>query len=107
MPFHSVASPPRIPHMWTAIASPSLRFVLVLAVFLCPSVARAAGPASRPAHPNIVFVIADQWRACSTGYAGDPNVKTPAAAAKASNRNQLGGALPRESCSSAVRPASS
>src|SRR5665213_252509 len=27
--------------------------------------------------PNIVFVFADQWRACSTGYAGDPNVKTP------------------------------
>jgi arylsulfatase A-like enzyme len=27
--------------------------------------------------PNIQFVIADQWRACSTGYAGDPNVKTP------------------------------
>jgi arylsulfatase A-like enzyme len=27
--------------------------------------------------PNIVFVLADQWRACATGYAGDPNVKTP------------------------------
>jgi arylsulfatase A-like enzyme len=27
--------------------------------------------------PNIVFVWADQWRACATGYAGDPNVKTP------------------------------
>ncbi len=27
--------------------------------------------------PNILFVFADQWRACSTGYAGDPNVKTP------------------------------
>lgn len=29
------------------------------------------------AHPNIVFVLADQWRASATGYAGDPNVKTP------------------------------
>jgi arylsulfatase A-like enzyme len=29
------------------------------------------------AKPNIVFVWADQWRAFSTGYAGDPNVKTP------------------------------
>ncbi len=28
-------------------------------------------------HPNIVFVFADQWRAQATGYAGDPNVKTP------------------------------
>lgn len=27
--------------------------------------------------PNIVFVFADQWRADATGYAGDPNVKTP------------------------------
>lgn len=27
--------------------------------------------------PNIVFVFADQWRAQATGYAGDPNVRTP------------------------------
>ena len=27
--------------------------------------------------PNIVFVFADQMRAQATGYAGDPNVKTP------------------------------
>ncbi|TWU38370.1 sulfatase family protein [Novipirellula artificiosorum] len=27
--------------------------------------------------PNIVFVLTDQWRAQATGYAGDPNVKTP------------------------------
>ncbi len=27
--------------------------------------------------PNIVFVLADQWRAQAMGYAGDPNVKTP------------------------------
>jgi len=27
--------------------------------------------------PNIVFVIADQWRARAFGHAGDPNVKTP------------------------------
>ena len=26
---------------------------------------------------NIVYLIADQWRAAATGYAGDPNVKTP------------------------------
>lgn len=28
-------------------------------------------------HPNLVFVFPDQWRAQSTGFAGDPNVKTP------------------------------
>ena len=27
--------------------------------------------------PNILYLIADQWRASATGYAGDPNVKTP------------------------------
>jgi arylsulfatase A-like enzyme len=27
--------------------------------------------------PNIVILLADQWRAQATGYAGDPNVKTP------------------------------
>jgi arylsulfatase A-like enzyme len=28
-------------------------------------------------HPNVVFVFADQWRAQTTGFAGDPDVKTP------------------------------
>jgi arylsulfatase A-like enzyme len=37
----------------------------------------ALPPVAHAARPNILFVIADQWRACSTGYAGDPNVKTP------------------------------
>jgi len=27
--------------------------------------------------PNILFILTDQWRAQATGYAGDPNVKTP------------------------------
>ena len=35
----------------------------------------AAEPATKP---NIVILVADQWRASATGYAGDPNVKTPA-----------------------------
>jgi arylsulfatase A-like enzyme len=29
------------------------------------------------AQPNIVFIIADQWRAQAFGFAGDPNIKTP------------------------------
>ncbi len=29
------------------------------------------------ARPNVVFVLADQWRASAFGHAGDPNVKTP------------------------------
>ncbi len=27
--------------------------------------------------PNVIFVFGDQWRAQATGYAGDPNVRTP------------------------------
>ncbi|MHB8903241.1 MAG: sulfatase-like hydrolase/transferase, partial [Thermoguttaceae bacterium] len=27
--------------------------------------------------PNVVFLLADQWRAQATGYAGDPNLETP------------------------------
>src|ERR1041384_7773634 len=44
----------------------------VCLVVLISSVAAAAAR-----RPNVVFVLADQWRACATGYAGDPNVKTP------------------------------
>jgi arylsulfatase A-like enzyme len=31
----------------------------------------------QPEEPNIVFLFADQLRACGTGYGGDPNVRTP------------------------------
>ncbi|WP_139959680.1 sulfatase family protein [Flavicella sediminum] len=27
--------------------------------------------------PNVLIILADQWRAQATGYAGDPNIKTP------------------------------
>lgn len=27
--------------------------------------------------PNIVFILADQWRTSAFGFAGDPNIKTP------------------------------
>jgi arylsulfatase A-like enzyme len=33
--------------------------------------------AAEAARPNILFVIADQWRAQAFGFAGDPNVRTP------------------------------
>jgi arylsulfatase A-like enzyme len=39
----------------------------------------AMGAVRAPARkPNIVYVLADQWRASTTGYAGiDPNIRTP------------------------------
>lgn len=36
----------------------------------------AAG-APHPSSPNILLLLADQWRAQALGYAGDPNVRTP------------------------------
>lgn len=47
---------------------------LIAAVGLTTAVAAAAGSAP---HPNVVFVIADQWRAQAFGFAGDPNARTP------------------------------
>src|ERR1035438_4030491 len=32
---------------------------------------------SPPGRPNVLFILADEWRAQSTGYNGDPNVRTP------------------------------
>ncbi len=51
------------------ILSAALPFALV-AVFA--SVSHAAAP-----KPNVLVVIADQWRAQAFGYAGDTNAKTP------------------------------
>ncbi len=50
------------------------RFLQTLSAgMLAPALVNAAE--ERP--PNVVFVFADQWRAQATGYAGDPNVRTP------------------------------
>jgi arylsulfatase A-like enzyme len=52
---------------------PALRFLALLTVSAVAITCRAADPAK----PNIVVVLADQWRAQAFGFAGDPNVKTP------------------------------
>ena len=51
--------------------------VIVLAALL-PALLSALQAAEPAAKANIVILLADQWRAAATGYAGDPNVKTPA-----------------------------
>lgn len=52
---------------------PASRLVFpLLALF----VAASATAAERPA-PNILVVLADQWRAQAFGFAGDPNARTP------------------------------
>ena len=48
----------------------------VFALFLLASFqASDAEPEAKPL--NVVFIIADQWRAQAFGFAGDPNAKTP------------------------------
>ena len=44
---------------------------------LLSAVAVLGNERGAPSKPNILFVLADQWRAAAFGYAGDPNVKTP------------------------------
>ena len=48
-----------------------------LVVALAGVVSGAEAASRSPAKPNILFVLADQWRAQAFGFAGDPNVKTP------------------------------
>ncbi len=50
-------------------------FLAFLSALLLASSLRAASVGG--AKPNILFIIADQWRAQAFGFAGDPNVKTP------------------------------
>jgi arylsulfatase A-like enzyme len=51
-------------------------FASLVGVLLLPRGA-ALGAEKPNARPNVLFLMADQWRAMATGYAGDPNVKTP------------------------------
>ena len=55
-----------------------LTTTILISLLLAPlaSILATEEPKSQ-AKPNIVYVLADQWRASATGYAGDPNVKTP------------------------------
>ena len=48
-----------------------------LARILFAAAVFAASGAGAAEPPNILFVIADQWRAQAFGFAGDPNVQTP------------------------------
>jgi len=62
----------------------------------CGSVAILSSPrASTSRSPNVLFILADQWRAQATGYAGDPNAHTPTldrlAAASANFVNAVSG----------------
>jgi arylsulfatase A-like enzyme len=46
--------------------------------FLKTAVGAPALLAAQPSQPNVLFVLADEWRAQALGYSGDPNVRTAA-----------------------------
>jgi hypothetical protein len=48
------------------------RTIIFIAALAFASVAVSAAD-----KPNILLIIADQWRAQAFGFAGDPNLKTP------------------------------
>ncbi|HVV46484.1 MAG TPA: sulfatase-like hydrolase/transferase, partial [Bryobacteraceae bacterium] len=33
---------------------------------------------AQSSRPNVLYILTDEWRAQATGYAGDPNARTPA-----------------------------
>jgi arylsulfatase A-like enzyme len=49
----------------------------IICVALSWALAAFAGAAALPARPNVVLVLADQWRAEAFGFAGNPDVQTP------------------------------
>ena len=53
---------------------------LTQGILATPTLAALAGAASAQARrrPNVLWVMADEWRAQAFGYAGDPNAHTPA-----------------------------
>jgi hypothetical protein len=61
-------------------AAPFGRVENIMKRFLCAAMILAGGSAAVGANdtrPNVLILIADQWRAQAFGYASDPNVKTP------------------------------
>ena len=51
---------------------------IALGIGLLPSIGSNNLKSEEKLKPNVIFVFADQWRAQSTGYSGNTNVKTPA-----------------------------
>lgn len=45
--------------------------------FFCALAALWVGAAPAATRPNVLVVVADQWRAQAFGFSGDPNVQTP------------------------------
>ena len=63
--------------MLSSALNAALAAATVWAALPCEAAAEPGGRNAEPRRPNIVFLLADQWRAKAAAYAGDPNVRTP------------------------------
>ena len=74
----SVQYPPQSATAMLHTLSVAARFTLVAAVLLgCNASNPDRQEAAVTVQPNVIIVLADQWRAQATGYAGNPDVQTP------------------------------
>src|SRR5437867_397208 len=69
------AANPRPIRLLTSAATMGVRFLAVLLMACFCAITKISAVEAKP---NILFVVADQWRAPAFGFAGDPNAKTPA-----------------------------
>jgi arylsulfatase A-like enzyme len=51
--------------------------IAILALSVTAAFTGVTTAAPTAARPNVIVVLADQWRSSAFGFAGDPNVKTP------------------------------
>ncbi|WP_209331644.1 sulfatase family protein [Lunatimonas salinarum] len=54
-----------------------MRFMPFYVCFLTLVALMGCAPKPKEKLPNIIYILADQWRASALGYSGDPNVRTP------------------------------
>lgn len=52
-------------------------FIVLLCACFFTSVPGFTQAVRKPAKPNVIFILVDQWRAQAAGYSGDKNVMTP------------------------------
>jgi len=55
----------------------SILFSLLLVCISCNTKKEKLAEVGEKTPPNVLILLTDQWRAQATGYAGDPNVRTP------------------------------
>ncbi len=70
----------RAPSMSNSPTLPRRQFLQTAsttAAAVAASAGQSVGMEKPKRRPNVVFLLADQWRAQATGYAGNPNLNTP------------------------------